>query len=74
MTPPQLPIYGTVASEVVARAERMVADHKGLGDILTWGARATPPRKPEDVDTQDEYTHDVIMRFEDGVYLAYDVT
>lgn len=35
---------------------------------------ATPPRRPEDVVTQDEYTHDVIMLFEDCIYTVYDVT
>lgn len=67
-------IYGTIDSEVVRLVERLVGEHKGLGDVLDWGARVIPARKPADVVTQDEYTHDVIMRYEDGVYLVYDVT
>lgn len=60
-------VHGTIDGDVLDRIESAVAGHRNLGDVLSRG-------KPEDVITQDEYTHDVIMRFEDGVYLVYDVT
>jgi hypothetical protein len=65
---------GSVSDDVLARVKDAVSGMVNLGHVLSWGAAATPPRKPEDVVAQDEYTHDVVMLFEDGIYTVYDVT
>lgn len=66
--------YGPLSDDVLARVRDAVSAMRNLGHVLSWGAAASPPRKPEEVITQDEYTHDVIMLFEEGIYTVYDVT
>lgn len=54
-----------------------VANHKGLGDVLTWAAGKPKdevhPQIVAEVITQDEYTHDVIVPYK-NVFLVYDTT
>ena len=33
-----------------------------------------PPRVVSSIVVQDEYTHDVVLPYSDGVYLVYDTT
>ncbi len=66
--------HGHVDNAVRHQVADAVEGHGNLGHVLAWGAAASPPRKPEDVVTQDEYTHDVIMLFQSGIYVVYDVT
>lgn len=66
--------HGDVDDAVLQQVADEVASHGNLGHVLAWGAAASPPRKPEDLVTQDEYTHDVIMLFRSGIYVVYDVT
>ncbi|MCA9320070.1 MAG: hypothetical protein KDB53_05020 [Planctomycetes bacterium] len=51
-----------------------VRDHDFLAVVLKWCAASTPRRAPAAAVAQDEFTHDVIIPFDDGLYLAYDVT
>ena len=74
MGEPEILTYGDVPADALRRVSEVVAGMGNLRSILAWGAAATPPRKPELLVAQDEYTHDVVMRFEDGVYIAFDVT
>jgi hypothetical protein len=45
-----------------------------LEQVLKWGLRSSPPYELVEVVTQDEYTHDVILRWRDGLHLAFDAT
>ena len=45
-----------------------------LGDVLTWARTLVPPVPSPAVVTQDEYTHDVLVPWHDGLVLAFDVT
>ena len=45
-----------------------------LGDVLTWARSLTPPVPSPVVVTQDEYTHDVLVPWRDGLVLAFDVS
>jgi hypothetical protein len=54
--------------------ETVVARHKTLEDVVRWGLARKPPRLVERVVVQDEYTHDVVLPYTDGVYLVYDTT
>lgn len=49
------------ALEVVLAAQRI------LQDVVRW-------RMVASVVVQDEYTHDVIVPWDDGLFLAYDTT
>ena len=51
-----------------------VADHATLERVLEWGGTQTPPRRVEEIITQDEFTHDVLVPLDNAQYLAYDVT
>jgi len=45
-----------------------------LQDVVRWSFAATPPRDVAEVVVQDEFTHDVVLPWEDGCYLVFDTT
>jgi hypothetical protein len=45
-----------------------------LGDVLAWARRQSPARSVTEIITEDEYTHDVIIAFDDRHYLVFDTT
>ena len=51
-----------------------VADHATLDRVLEWGRTHVPPRRVEEIITQDEFTHDVLVPLDNSQYLAYGVT
>ena len=51
-----------------------VAGHTSLERVLEWGRAQTPARRVEEIITQDEFTHDVLVPVDNSRYLAYDVT
>jgi hypothetical protein len=65
---------GHVDGAVLASIETLVASQKTLEDVVRWGLAKKPPALIERVVVQDEYTHDVVLRWADGVYLVYDTT
>jgi len=50
-----------------------VAGHTTLERVLD-GRSLTPPRRVDEIVTQDEFTHDVVVAIEPPFYLVYDVT
>jgi hypothetical protein len=56
--------------EIRAALEREVAAHHSLVDAIRWAA----PEGVAGVVIQDEYTHDVILRWRDGYTVVYDST
>ena len=63
-----------VSREVLAQIEAAIAEQGTLQDVLRWGFAQTPPCMVSEVVVQDEFTHDVILSFRDGLYLVYDTT
>jgi hypothetical protein len=57
----------------LARVRAVVGDQRTLEDVVRWGLALSPPALVADVVVQDEYTHDVVLPFED-VFLVYDTT
>ena len=45
-----------------------------LGDLLDWARLLTPPAPAPIVVTQDEYAHDVLVRYTGGRWLDFDTT
>ena len=45
-----------------------------LSDVVAWLAASGGERRIVDVVIQDEYTHDIVVRYSGDVYLVYDVT
>lgn len=64
------PIPAHLGPQLAAR----LAGQQTLEDVVRWGLSRTPPRLIARVVVQDEYTHDVVLPWEEGVYLAYDTT
>ena len=69
-----LEVVGSVAGETLAAIEPVVSSQRTLEDVVRWGLAMTPPRLVERVVVQDEYTHDVVMRWAEDIYLVYDTT
>jgi hypothetical protein len=64
-----LPLHdrvGLTASQQQALAAVLASQHI-LQDVVRWRLVAS-------VVVQDEYTHDVVVAWDDGLYLAYDTT
>ena len=51
-----------------------IADHGMLDRVVRWGLASDPQRIISNVVVQDEYTHDVVMPWGDGLFLVYDCT
>ena len=45
-----------------------------IEEVVRWGLMGKPRRMIEEVVIQDEYTHDVVMPYADGLYLVFDTT
>lgn len=60
--------------ETRASLEATAGQHRTLEEVVRWGLLRRPPAPVVDVVIQDEYTHDVVVRYNDGIYLVYDTT
>jgi hypothetical protein len=58
----------------LADLETLTGLWKTLEDVVRWGLAGEPRRLIEEVVVQDEYTHDVVMPYADGLYLVFDTT
>ncbi len=47
---------------------------KTLEEVVRWSLALAPPRLIARVVIQDEYTHDVVLPYAEGVFLVYDTT
>jgi hypothetical protein len=54
--------------------EREVLHLGSLQDVVRYAFSATPPRDVREVVVQDEYSHDVVMMWRDGLVLAFETT
>ena len=57
---------------VVSAAEELNSLHT-LADVFAWARRSRPPRQVIEIVTQDEYTHDVVLPFDEH-FLVFDAT
>ncbi|MBI3651768.1 MAG: hypothetical protein HY231_12180 [Acidobacteria bacterium] len=51
-----------------------VESFRALDEVLRWALAKTPPARVAKVVAQDEFTHDVVLRLEEKIYLAFDTT
>ena len=65
---------GQVPSTVLAHLEHALREQRTLGDVLAWARSQQPPRTVTEIITQDEYTHDVVVGYDDPLYLVFDTT
>lgn len=66
-------LAGTAPMALTALRSEL-APLQNLGDVLTWARTLDPAVTAPAVVTQDEYTHDVLVPWRDGLTLAFDVT
>jgi hypothetical protein len=65
--------YASLDEHTRQRLAAFIATHTSLERALNWGRAQRPPLAVESILTQDEYTHDVLIPFENR-YLVYDTT
>ncbi len=66
--------YADMPADARAGLERTLAPFTRLSHVLDWGRALDPPLRVDDVITQDEYTHDALMRLPNETWLAFDTT
>ena len=59
---------------VRSELERRLLPLRMLEDVVRWGYSLTPTREIADVVVQDEFSHDVLLPWERGLYLVFDTT
>lgn len=67
-----------LSPQTIAEIEAQLSDHENLKDVMTW-ALSSPsgtfiPQVVADVIVQDEFTHDVVVPWREGLVLVYDTT
>ena len=73
---PTFPIEnrGNVASAVFAPIAEAVASHRSMKHALDWLVSHDPPLTLNDMVTQDEFSHDILVQYPGGLWLVYDST
>jgi hypothetical protein len=66
--------YAALASKELAVLEADLGGLSSLERVLSWGRGHRPARVIDEILTQDEYTHDVVVAVNDGRYLVFDTT
>jgi hypothetical protein len=69
-----LSLRAPIDPATAADIEALMGLWKTLEDVVRWGLMSDPRRMVEEVVVQDEYTHDVVMPYADGLYLVFDTT
>ena len=68
----------TLSPEQLDRCERELSGQQNINDVMRWArshpAGAFTPTVIAGVVVQDEFTHDVIVPWRDGLVLVYDTT
>lgn len=70
--------HASLSPEQVTRLEQELSGQENLNDVMKW-ALSYPqgqfiPTVVADIIVQDEFTHDVIVPYRDGLVLIYDTT
>jgi hypothetical protein len=70
--------HANLPPEQITQIESELSGQQNLNDVMKW-AFAHPkgvfiPSVVADVIVQDEFTHDVIIPYRDGLMLVYDTT
>jgi hypothetical protein len=67
-----------LSAEQLAQIESEFGAHRTLTDVLNWGFRqpagSVHPQVVSDVIVQDEYSHDAIVPWRDGLVVVYGTT
>ena len=70
--------HATLSSETLAAIQEELSAQENLKDVMLWALscprRDFIPSVVAEVIVQDEFTHDVIVPWRDGLVLVYDTT
>ena len=66
--------HARLTAEQRAELVKELAPLGTLQDVVRWGFSRSPPCDVASVVVQDEYCHDVVMPWRDGLYLVFDTT
>jgi|GEM_PF-1430480 len=64
----------TVSASTLETIKSLVSSHQTLEQVINWGLAQDPPKLFADTIQQDEFTIDVIIPYDDNLYLVYAVT
>lgn len=67
-----------LSDERIAELRSLISDQENLKDLMDWALAAPEgnfiPQIVADVVIQDEFTHDVLVPWREGLVLVYDTT
>ena len=70
--------HSNLPPETLAQIEAELCDQKNLKEVMKWALTGPTgsflPQVVAEVVVQDEFTHDVIIPWRDGLVLVYDTT
>ena len=70
--------YANLSPDALSQIATELSGQENLGDVMSWGLSAPSgtfiPSIVSEVIVQDEFTHDVIVPWRDGLVLVYDTT
>ncbi len=70
--------HANLSSKEVTQLESELPEHQNLNGLMKWALshpkKIFNPSVIVDVVVQDEFTHDVIVPYRDGLVLIYDAT
>jgi hypothetical protein len=74
----QLINHANLSAEQFAQLASELSEHRSLTDVLNWGFKqpkgTVHPQIVADVIVQDEYSHDLIVPWRDGLVIVYATT
>ena len=70
--------HTNLSPEQISQIEGELSNQHNLNDVMKWALSHPPgvftPSVVANVIVQDEFTHDVIIPYRDGLVLVYDTT
>ena len=70
--------HANLSPQAIGEIEDQLPDQQNLKDLMNWAlsypAGAFMPQVVADVIVQDEFTHDVVVPWREGLVLVYDTT
>ena len=63
--------HTNLSNDALAALEAALPAHGTLMEVVTWGHQQTPPLFLQETIALDEYTHEVLMRWRDDLWLVY---
>ncbi|MEK6279457.1 MAG: hypothetical protein AABN95_03810 [Acidobacteriota bacterium] len=70
--------HANLATSTIVEIEAQLADQENLRDVMNWAlsypAGTFVPQVVADVIVQDEFTHDVVVPWREGLVLVYGTT